>query len=198
MNKLSTLSEEYQGKDGQSNLIAQSKLLSNSYKELKKSSDDKRLEDSIEQYDSLIEKFSTKYHEFYREYLSEKTEEKKNIAYAYVENTQIHLTKLQSQYNQLVYRKQQCDNNHSMLIARVALGVTIFFSILSLIFSFFDIKHGKVDSEDKIEQLSDSINKLNREIDQQHEFILNHSHSLPENTDFSGEEVGEIGQTNKQ
>lgn len=36
MNKLSTLSEEYQGKDGQSNLIAQSKLLSNSYKELKK------------------------------------------------------------------------------------------------------------------------------------------------------------------
>lgn len=55
MNKLSTLSEEYQGKDGQSNLIAQSKLLSNSYKELKKSSDDKRLEDSIEQYDSLIE-----------------------------------------------------------------------------------------------------------------------------------------------
>lgn len=87
MNKLSTLSEEYQGKDGQSNLIAQSKLLSNSYKELKKSSDDKKLEDSIEQYDSLIEKFSTKYHEFYREYLSEKTEEKKNIAYAYVENT---------------------------------------------------------------------------------------------------------------
>jgi predicted glycosyltransferase len=93
------------------------------------------------------------------------------LIYTYIEGTRVHLNIQQDDCNQLNYKIQQNQYKYSIYIACIALGVTIIFSILSILCSYFDWKYIKSDLPVQIEYLSDSIKVLNGKIEQQNEII---------------------------
>jgi len=178
---LSQFVEEYQGIDGKSNLLADADGLYVKYKRFKCNNDENQLKEQITEYERIIDKFIDKNEQFYNRFI-DKDEKEKDTAKHYIEHSQIHINKLQSQCNQLIYREQQCKHGGSMKIARIALTFTVIFSILSLLFSFFDVKYSNIRTTPEIEHLSDSISKPNGSIEQQNDVIKEHFEFLKRDT----------------
>jgi hypothetical protein len=74
-------------------------------------------------------------HAFVILYSNQTDKEIKEIAFSFIGSSQAHLTKLQSQCNVLVYRKQRREFNLNMAIAGIALFVTVILGIISIIIS---------------------------------------------------------------
>jgi hypothetical protein len=137
---LKKLSEIYQGKDSdlQNCLISEVELLFSLYKKIKKSNfkeyiiKNSKSKEYINLYNNAIDCFLNFNHAFFIRYINEKDEIEKKKAYYYIGSSQVHLTKLQSQYNQLVYRKQRREYFFAMAISIIALIATIIFGIVSL------------------------------------------------------------------
>jgi hypothetical protein len=92
------------------------------------------LNEYINVYNKAITCFLNFNHAFVIIYSRQTNQTIKEKAFTYIGSSQAHLTKLQSQYNQLVYKKQQSENKRSMIIARISL----FLGIISIIISIWD------------------------------------------------------------
>lgn len=87
-----------------------------------------RLKDAISYYEEMIVVFSRMGYLFHRAYC---TDPKSNAdAIQFFEACQLNLNRLQSVYNQLVYNRQ-------IRVAYLALGLSIFFSVVSLLLTLF-------------------------------------------------------------
>jgi len=152
-------------------LIDDVENLYTSYESNKDKANKQYLKENIDNHKNAIHVFSNVITAFHNKFTDEIDKPQKEILRGYIENLQIHLTRLQQQYNQSIYRKQQCDNKFSKHIAYIALGTTVVLSILSILCSYFDWKYKTIDYDIKIECLSDSIKNLNDKIEQQNEII---------------------------
>jgi hypothetical protein len=92
----------------------------------------KKLGMYIEQYNDALNTFSTIYRNFHKIYVEETVPSQREEKKSFVEATQIVITRLQNQYNQLVYMQQRD-------IAYIAIGVTVVFSVVSIILSLVSL-----------------------------------------------------------
>jgi len=133
---LNELIKIYQGEDA--SLISDVKKLYLSYKGIKNKTlveyimDYHKLKEHIKQYDDAIDCFLNFNHVFFIFYTHSKDEYEKGVAFSYIGSSQVHLTKLQSQYNQLVYRKQRIEYFLAMAISIIALIATVIFGTISI------------------------------------------------------------------
>ena len=104
--------------------------LSSSYDNLRNSINPRKLGKQIKLYDDAIGVFSNIYYCFHKIYVDEKVPSQKDEQRSFIEATQILLTRLQNQYNQLAYRQQRN-------IAYIALGFTVLLGFISIIISLF-------------------------------------------------------------
>lgn len=91
-----------------------------------------KLDEYINIYNKAITCFLNFNHAFVVIYSRQTNQTIKEKAFTYIGSSQAHLTKLQSQYNQLVYMKQRKEFKRSMVIAFISL----FISIIGIIIGF--------------------------------------------------------------
>ena len=109
-------------------LISDAEVLFTSYSVTKKKC---KLGKYIRQYEDAIKCFLNFNHAFFIKYTHE--QKNKEVAFSLIGSSQVHLTKLQSQYNQLVYQKQRRQYMYSMCLAGFALLITTVFSVLAFL-----------------------------------------------------------------
>lgn len=125
------LKEIYNGSNG-NNIINEAFELFQSFNNLGTCHNQKKLIQQIELYENAIAVFSKMCHYFHKIYVVECVPSQKDEQRSYVEASQIILSRLQNQYNQLVYRQQRA-------IAYIALAITVIFSIISIILSLIPL-----------------------------------------------------------
>jgi hypothetical protein len=106
-----------------------------SYNDFKSSNSPNKLGKQIELYEIAIGAFSKICHVFHKKYVEESVPSLKEEQRSYVEASQIILSRLQNQYNQLVYRQQRS-------IAYIALAFTVIFSFISIVLSLIPLLCG--------------------------------------------------------
>lgn len=97
------------------------------------SNNERELKDSIGKHREAMDVFVNLITAFHNKYYLESDISQKEILRGYIENLQIYLTKLQNQYNQTVYSKQQCEFKKTMRYAYIAIAATIIFSLITII-----------------------------------------------------------------
>ena len=125
------LKEIYNGGDG-NNIVSDAFELFLSYDNFRKSNYPKKLGKQIDLYETAIGAFSKMCHIFHKKYVTESVPSQKEEQHGYIEASQIILSRLQNQYNQLVYRQQRS-------IAYIALALTVIFSLISIALSLIPI-----------------------------------------------------------
>lgn len=148
--------------------------------------DEQYLQNNIDNYEEAIGVCTNIITLFHNKFTNEKNRKQAVILRGYIENLQIHLVRLQSQCNQLIYRKQQRNNKFSRRTANIALGGTIILSLLSILFSYFDWKYEDISGD--IKCMSDSIQILNEKIEHQNKVIKEYSMSKDSIADIDRKE----------
>lgn len=136
---LEELIEIYQGDDvgSQECLISEVKQLFSLYKKTNNCKLIKlimhygKLKKCIEDYNAAIDCFLNFNHVFFILYTNSKNEYEKGKAFSLIGSSQVHLTKLQSNNNQLVYKKQQIEYIFALAISIVSFFAGIITSINS-------------------------------------------------------------------
>jgi hypothetical protein len=112
------------------NLMNISDVLNDSYKENSKN----KLENCINQYETLINCVSKLNAAFHYKYINERDIDKKNKFYSLAAYTQIHIERLQHQCNQLIYRTQQKENK---LYFCSGIAIAIVIAIISFLIPIY-------------------------------------------------------------
>jgi hypothetical protein len=161
-------------------LMNDAKSLYESYIENKNNRDKKYLKNAIDKQEEAIDVFIKMITAFHYKFSIERDNAQKEILHDYINILQIHLSRLQYQCNQLIYREQQRHNRFSRNVALWALVLAFFSGFTSIAFTYFDIKHNRILSNSQIECLFDSIKTLNEKMYQQNEkiekYFLNQKH----------------------
>jgi hypothetical protein len=165
------LEKIYKGDNIQEGLISDAESLYKSYTDNKNNTDKTYLHSAIDKQEVAIEVCIKVVTSFHYKFSVEKDNKQKEILHGYVDNLQLHLSRLQYQCNQLIYREQQRNNKFSQWMSLVALAFAFLSSSAAIAFTYFDIKYQNVPSNPQIEYLSDSIKILNNKIDHQNEII---------------------------
>jgi hypothetical protein len=74
---------------------------------------------------------------FHNIFTDKKNKSQKEILRGYLENLQIHLTRLQQQYNQLTYEMQFKKNEKYFLFAIIVAIISFFLSVVSIAFTIY-------------------------------------------------------------